>query len=410
MNKLIVFSWIYFISIPVFAQVLKVDDLTCEYLVAPKGVEAPNPHLSWKIKSTQNDVMQVAYQILVSDRKEDLQSNEGEIWNSNKVVSSQSIQVRFNGRALRSGKTYYWKVKIWDNKNNIVWSSISSWQMGLLAAADWKGAYWIAYEKLADSNVNILPTDGKKDKNNDNNILPVFRKEFRVQKIIKKATLFIAGLGHFEASLNGKKIGDHFLDAGWTKYDKQALYLTFDLTKQLKLGDNALGVMLGNGFYYIPPVKKRYRKLKVAFGYPKMICKLMIEYSDGTKAVVNSDQSWKTAPSPIVFSSVYGGEDYDANLEQKGWDSAGFNAQSWKTPVLVEGPKLSSQKEEPVKVFESFAPKTTQSLPNGEWVYDLGQNASGIIELKVRGRKGDTVRITPAELLKPDGNVNQAPG
>lgn len=409
MNKLIVFSWLYFLSIPVFAQVLKVDELTCEYLVAPKGVETLNPHLSWKIKSTQNDIAQIAYQTLVSESREELQSNKGEVWDSKKIISGQSIHIKFNGKALRSGKTYYWKVKIWDNKNNVAWSTISTWQMGLIADTDWHGAHWIAYEKLADSNVNVLPTDGKKDKHNDNNILPLFRKEFRVQKNIKKATLFIAGLGHFEASLNGQKIGDHFLDAGWTKYDKQALYLTFDLTKQLKLGSNALGVMLGNGFYYIPPVKKRYRKLKVAYGYPKMICKLVIEFTDGTTSVVNSNQSWKTSPSPIIFSSIYGGEDYDARLEQKGWNSPGFNAQSWKTPLLVDGPALCSQKEEPVKVFEGFSPKTIQSVPNGEWVYDLGQNASGIIELKVKGRRGDTVRITPAELLKPDGSINQSP-
>jgi alpha-L-rhamnosidase len=409
MNKLIVFSWLYFLSIPVFSQVLKVDELTCQYRTNPKGVESRNPSLSWKLKSAQNNVLQTAFQILVAESESDLTKNIGSTWDSKKINSKQSIQVQFNGKLLQSGKTYFWKVKVWDNKSHGVWSAISNWQMGLLTAADWKGAHWIAYEKLADSNINVLPTDGKKDKFNQNNILPIFRKEFKVVKTIKKATLFIAGLGHFEASVNGQKIEDHFIDAGWTKYDKQALYVTFDLTKQLKSGNNALGVMLGNGFYYIPPVKGRYRKLKVAFGYPKMICKLVIEHSDGTKTIINSDQSWKTAPSPIVFSSIYGGEDYDANLEQKGWDNISFDSKQWKTALIVTGPHLSSQKEEPVKVFENFSAKTIKSTPNGDWVYDLGQNASGIIELKVKGKKGDTVRITPAELLKPDGNVNQAP-
>ncbi len=409
MNKLIIFSLLYFISMPLLAQVLKVDELTCQYQVNPKGVEALQPSLSWKLKSTQNNVMQKAYQILVAESALDLDKNIGQTWDSQKISTKQSIQIKFNGKPLQSGKTYFWKVRVWDNKNHAVWSGISTWQMGLLAAVDWKGARWIAYEKLADSNINILPTDGKKDKFNENNTLPLFRRAFKVTKTVKKATLFIAGLGHFEASLNGNKIGDHFIDAGWTKYDKQALYVTFDLTKQLKVGNNALGVMLGNGFYYIPPVKGRYRKLKSAFGYPKMICKLAIEYSDGTKATINSDQTWKTAPSPIIFSSIYGGEDYDANLEQKGWDNIGFDSKHWKLPLLVDGPQLSSQKEEPIKVFDNFSPKTIKSTPNGEWVYDLGQNASGIIELKVKGKKGDTVRITPAELLKPDGNVNQAP-
>ncbi|RYG05307.1 MAG: alpha-L-rhamnosidase, partial [Chitinophagaceae bacterium] len=406
MNKLIVFSWLYLLSLPLCAQVLTVDELTCQYLVNPKGVEAQNPSLSWKLKSTQQNVLQTAYQILVAENVADLNKNLGSTWDSEKITSRQSIQVQFKGSSLRAGKTYFWKVKIWDNKNNVVWSSVSHWQMGLLTATDWKGAKWIAYEKLADSNVNTLPTDGKKDKFNRNNILPIFRKEFTVARTVKKATLFIAGLGHFEASLNGQKIGDHFIDAGWTKYDKQALYVTFDLTHQLKSGKNAVGVQLGNGFYYIPPVKGRYRKLKSAFGYPKMICKLVIEYQDGKTVVVNSDQSWRTAPSPIIFSSIYGGEDYDANLEQKGWNTVGFNAKSWKEPLWVDGPQLVSQKEEPLKVFENFSPKTINSLPNGDLVYDLGQNASGIIEVKVQGKKGDTIRITPAESLKSDGNVN----
>ncbi|RZK40407.1 MAG: alpha-L-rhamnosidase [Pedobacter sp.] len=408
MNKLIFFSFLLLGSLNAFSQQLKVIELTCQYQHNPKGVETQNPYFNWKLSSTQNEVLQTGYQILVAEKISDLQNNTGKVWDSKKIDTDQSLQVRYSGAKLLSGNTYYWKVKVWDNKGNSAWSQIYNWQMGLLSEADWKGSRWIAFEKLADSNVNILPTDGKKDKFNTNNILPLFRKDFKVSKPIKKATLYIAGLGHFEASLNGQKIGDHFLDAGWTKYDKQALYVTFDLTKQLRAGDNALGVMLGNGFYYIPPVKNRYRKLKVAFGYPKMICKLNIEYADGTKAVVNSDQTWKTAQSPIVFSSIYGGEDYDANLEQKGWDIAGFNAKGWKTPLLVDGPLLNSQKEEPNKVFENFTTNTIKALPNGEWVYDLGQNASGIIELKVKGKKGDTVRIMPSELLKADGSVTQS--
>ncbi|MDQ7949923.1 MAG: family 78 glycoside hydrolase catalytic domain, partial [Pedobacter sp.] len=318
-------------------------------------------------------------------------------------------RVSYAGAQLRSGKTYYWKVKIWDNKKQAYWSKIASWQMGLLNKADWMGAKWIAFQKLPDSNVNILPTDGKKDKYNENNVLPLFRTDFIVDKPIRKAILFIAGLGHFEASLNGTKIGDHFLDPGWTKYDKEAHYVTFDLTKQLQIGKNALGVMLGNGFYYVPPVKERYRKLKVAFGYPKMISRLLIEYQDGTTNDIVSNEHWKTAPSPIIFSSIYGGEDYNANLEQPGWDKPGFTDKGWKPVLLVDGPELRSQLEEPVKVMRTFSPKKITATVNGEWVYDLGQNASGIIALQVKGKKGDTIRVTPSELLRVDGSINQKP-
>ncbi len=409
MNRLWSFFLIYLLASPVFAQELKVAELSCQYKFNPQGIETLSPSLSWKLQSAQRNVIQVAYQILVSDNLKDLNQNIGNVWDSKKTTTDQSIQVKYKGKALQSVKTYYWKVKVWDNLKNEAWSSISNWQMGLLNPSEWKSAKWIAYEKLADSNVNILPTDGKKDKFNGNNILPMFRKSFQIAKTIKKATLFISGLGHFEMSLNGQKVGDHFLDPGWTKYDKEALYVTFDLTKKLNKGENVMGVMLGNGFYYIPPVKERYRKLKVAFGYPKMICRLAIEYQDGTSANVISDQTWKTAPSPITFSSIYGGEDYNANLEQQGWDNVKFNANNWRKVLIVDGPKLNAQKEEPVKIFENFSAKSINKLGNGDYLYDLGQNASGIIELKVKGKKGDTVKITPAELLKADGTVNQKP-
>src|SRR5690606_35691388 len=186
--------------------------------------------------------------------------------------------------------------------------------------------------------VDILPSSLKKDTYWGNNILPILRKDFSVNKPVKKASMFISGLGHFEMSLNGKKIGDHFLDAGWTKYDKEALYVTFDLTEELQQGKNAIGVMLGNGFYYIPTVKGRYRKQKVTFGYPKMICRLLIDYEDGTSDNIISDASWKTAAGAITFSSIYGGEDYDAGLEQPGWNKPGFDESAWKNVIIVDGP------------------------------------------------------------------------
>ncbi|NII82674.1 MULTISPECIES: family 78 glycoside hydrolase catalytic domain [unclassified Pedobacter] len=408
MSKLVIFSWLYLLSIPLFAQDIKVAQLDCAYRNNPLGIDVLSPALSWKLQSAKHNIMQTSYQIVVSSSLSNLNKNIGDVWDTKKVKSGQSLQIKYKGKKLLSSKTYYWKVRVWDSSGHESgWSASAFWQMGLLNTADWKGAKWIAYEKLADSNVNSLPTDGKKDKYIGNNILPMFRKGFTVTKTIKKATAFISGLGHFEMSLNGAKVGDDFLAPGWTKYDKEALYLTYDLTKQLKRGENAIGVMLGNGFYYIPPVKERYRKLKVAYGYPKMICRLLIEYTDGTSANIISNQSWKTAPSPITFSSIYGGEDYNANLEQKGWNLAGFNDSRWKSSLLADGPKLNAQKEEPVKIFENFSPQNINPVAHGEWVYDMGQNASAIIELKVRGKKGDTVSITPAELLKADGSVTQ---
>jgi len=353
--------------------------------------------------------MQTAYRIIVSDDSTLLDKNIGNFWDSKEISSDQSINVSYRGKQLQSASTYYWKVMVWDNKNHVsAWSRISKWQMGLFTKKDWKSAKWIAFEKIPDSLVDVLPVDGKKDTYKENNILPLLRKSFVVKKKVKQATMFICGLGQFELSMNGKKIGDHFLDPGWTKYDKQALYVPFDVTKNIQPGSNAIGVMLGNGFYYIPPVQGRYRKLKVAFGYPKMTCRLAIEYNDGTLENIVSDDSWKTTEGPITFSSIYGGEDFDARLEQKGWNSSTFNSSAWRNVVIVDGPpELRAQLEDPLKIMDSFDSKLIHTISDFSHVFDFGQNASGIVRISVTGKKGDTIRIIPAELLKNDFIPNQ---
>lgn len=391
------------------AQQLVVSDLQCQYQDNPLGVEDVSPLLSWQLHSPGRNIMQTAYRVLVADSKTLLQQNTGNIWDSKKVNSDQSIQVAFSGKKLQSGKLYYWKVMVWDNHNTASgWSKPSAWQMGLLHPDDWKGAQWIAYEKMPDS-LRIVPgVHGKGDSawGPGKDILPLLRKEFLLKKPVKKATAYIAGLGHFELNINGRKVGDHFLDAGWTEYSKRALYVTFDITSQLNIGSNALGVMLGNGFYYIP--RERYRKLTVAYGYPKMICRVAVEYSDGSFDNIVSDASWKTFPGPITFSSIYSGEDYDANKEQPGWDKPKFNDQSWKKAILVDGPPvLSAQTAAPLKIMDSFSVKKISQPKPGTWVYDFGQNASGIFTVKVKGKKWDQVRFLPAELLSDDGLITQ---
>src|SRR5688572_16757642 len=262
--KAIIFFLSGIISLSAFSQHLSIADLQCEYKKNPIGIETLRPSLSWQLRSDQRAVTQLAYRILVADNEDLLKKNVGNIWDSKKIISAQSIQVNYDGMKLLPTKTYFWKVMVWDNRNNVSsWSAVAQWQMGLPEKSDWKGAEWIAYEKIPDSLINILPTDGKKDSYTGKNVLPLLRKFFTLRKNIRKATMYISGLGHFELSMNGKKIGDHFLDPGWTKYDRQALYVSFDVTKSLLGGDNCIGVMLGNGFYYIPPVPGRYRKLKV---------------------------------------------------------------------------------------------------------------------------------------------------
>ncbi|MDB5146402.1 MAG: Bacterial alpha-L-rhamnosidase [Mucilaginibacter sp.] len=393
-----------------FAQSLKVLNLQCEYKTNPLGIESATPKLSWQLQSDARNTAQTAYRVLVADDAAKLANNNANIWDSGKVPSNASLQISCNGKLLQAAKTYYWKLMVWDNHSKVsAWSNISSWQMGLLKKTDWRGADWIAYDKLPDSSAIVPFYHGKGPKKlgTANDILPLMRKAFNVDGKLKKATLYLCGLGHFELSLNGKKVGDHFLDPGWTKYDKQALYVPFDITNQLIAGKNTIGVMLGNGFYYIPR-DRRYRKLTGAFGYPKMICRLMLEYDNGRVDNVVSDDSWKTAPSPVTFSSIYGGEDYNANLEQQGWDTNNFDDSKWRSVIKVEGvPQLNVQMAEPLKIMQAFEPQSKKQLANGTWIYDLGQNFSGIPQIMVRGKKGDTVKIIPAELVNDDGSANQ---
>jgi len=407
MRRVLLVAFVLLAAVPVFGQSLKVTNLRCEYKTDPV-IEIATPHLSWELLSAGHNILQTAYRVLVADGPSALQKNIGNVWDSQKVNSSASIQIVYNGKKLSSVKKYYWKVMVWDNKTHAsVWSSTASWQMGLLNTDDWKNAEWIAYETLPNSN-RILPgitPKGDKKVSPGKDVLPVLRKSFKVSKAVKSATLFMAGLGHFEASLNGEKIGDHFMDAGWTNYQKQALYVGFDITKQLKAGENAIGVMLGNGFYFTP--SGRYRKLTVAYGYPKMICRLMIEYADGSTENIVSNTSWRAAPGPITFSAIYGGEDYDATLEQKGWDTPAFDDRGWKSAIVTDGPQLNIQMEEPVKVMQSLSPKNTTKIKDGEYVFDLGQNSSAVPQITVKGKKGDTVIITPAELINADGTANQ---
>jgi len=278
----------------------------------------------------------------------------------------------------------------------------------------WSNAEWIAYEQL-DDNMKIVPGvhgngDNLGEKGKRRSVVPLFRKAFTTGKSIRKTTINISGLGHYELYINGDKISDRFLSPGWSYYQKREFYNTYDITEQISEGDNAIGVIVGNGFYNIN--RERYRKLVIAYGYPKLIFNIRIEYSDGSVENVFSDENCKVAPSPIVFSSIYGGEDYDARLEQKGWNLPGFDDIEWSTPVIVHDTreKLVPERDFPLKVFEKFRPQKIFKSNTGRTIYDFGQNASGIIALKVKGNRGAQIMIRPDELINEEGNVTQRSG
>ncbi|MDR0724968.1 MAG: glycoside hydrolase family 78 protein [Prevotellaceae bacterium] len=414
MKKSLIFLFILSAFSVSAAPTFSLYDLTCEEEKNPVGIVTQQPCFSWKTYSEERGFIQSAYHILVSDKPEALEQNTGNVWNSGKIESSQSVLTPFAGKPLKSSAIYYWKVRTWNRKNQpSEWSEIQTFTMGLTDAKDWGNAIWIALEKDRKEEYtvparldfkNIRKTMGERSIGFYK--LPQLRKTFTLQKPVKRAVAFVAGLGHFELFLNGEKVGNHFLDAGWTKYDKQALYVAFDLTGHLQTGENVLGMMLGNGFYNIP--FDRYLKLIISHGAPKMKLHLRIEYIDGTTGEIVSDTSWKTTESPVTFSSIYGGEDYDAKLFRDGWAKPGYNDASWQQaiPTDYQG-TLSAQRATPLTIHSAIPTVVLYRNSQGKWIYDLGQNFSGIIRISVKSKESATILFRPAELLKEDSTSTQ---
>ena len=391
---------------------ITVDKLLCNHTENPTVINSVIPSFGWQSVSQSRNQTQSAYHILVSDNLKGIQSSMGNIWNSGKVNSDKSIFVEFKGEGLKSAHKYYWKVKVWSKDGSeSEWSKVATFQTGLFSVADWGNAKWIGYEELS-AELRLVPGvhgngDNLGEKAVQRPVVPLFRKPFNIQKKISEATLFVTGLGQYETYINGSEVGDSFLAPGWTDYDKTVLYNCYDVTKMLNKGENVLGAIVGNGFYNVN--RERYRKLVVAFGMPKMLCRLQIEYTDGTKEFILSDRSWKTSPSPITYTSIFGGEDYDARLEQQNWNKPEFKDSSWKNVLLVRPPEgtLKAETDYPLKVMESFRVAQISKIDPKVFLYDFGQNASGIVELKIKGKKGQEVRLIPAELITDDKHANQ---
>ncbi len=389
----------------------RVYGLTCERLENPVGLDVEVPVFGWKLQSGKRGTVQSAYQVLVATDEAALNETQADIWDSGKTPSGNSVNVPFGGEALQSSTTYYWKVRSWNGADEAsAWSLTASFTTGILQPQDWGGAKWIAME--ADKQITVPAVHAPLVNEAGEALevtyrLPQFRKVFTVHENVKQALLYVTGLGQFDCYLNGVKAGDHFLDPGWTKYDKEALYEAFDVTEGLKSGDNVLGVMLGNGFYNVP--KERYYKLVGSFGAPKMRLKLIVRYTDGTEESVASDASWHVTDSPVTFSSIYGGEDYDARLEQPGWrESAAFDDSRWQQAVEVaQDIALKAQVGNSLRVRRHVPAVMRFQNGQGEWIYDLGQNFSGIIRVRLKGESGQSVIFRPAELLHPDQSVNQ---
>lgn len=379
------------------APAVTTTELRCEWLHNPLGIDSRTPALSWELNSPQRGVQQEAYQVLVASSKGLLARNEGDLWNSGKVASDASTLVAYGGKPLTSRAACFWKVKVWTNKGEATWSSPARWTMGLLDSSDWKGQ-WIGMDKAFswDSVSQFARLSAR-----------YLRREFKAPKQVQQATAYIAGLGLYELYLNGNKVGDQVLAPAPTDYSKSVLYNTHDVTALLQQGANAVGVVLGNGRFFA--MRQNFKPQKWhTFGFPKLLFQLHIRYTDGSEQVVTSDAQWKlTADGPIRTNNEYDGEEYDATKELTNWSKPGFNDAGWLPvqQVAAPGGKLAAQMNEPMKVEETLRPRWIKQLKPGVHILDMGQNMAGWVRLRVKGAKGQTVKLRFAELPQPDGSL-----
>ncbi len=359
------------------------NTLRCEYMEEPLGVDTPEPRFAWVLGHAGRAEMQTAYQVLVATKKDLLDQGRGDQWDSGKAAGDDSTQVAYAGKPLESGRDYWWKVRYWDKEGaESDYSQPARFGTALLKPLDWK-ASWIG---------------GGAAKGNE------FRKVFTIQGKVEIARIYIAALGYYELRVNGRRIGHTVLDPAWTTYPKRVLYSTYDLTSVLKDGKNVVAVMLAGGW-----ATQEVSGSQIYYPEPALMVQMNAELESGKQVAVVSDGSWKTAPGPVVESSVYGGEVYDARKETPGWDSPDFNESGWTAAQTVEGSAgaRSSEMMPPIQVVDEIIPVKMTSPHPGIYVFDMGQNMSGWARLRVEGPAGTKVQMRYAELLYDNGMINR---
>ncbi len=417
-NAILLFCFFFLVS-SIKGQTL-VTDLRCDWSVNPLGVNSVTPKLGWVLNSTDFHVIQQAYQILVASSVEKLQNNKGDVWDSGKITSDQSQLIVYNGATLEHEKKYFWKVKVWTNKNlESPWSDWSSFRVAPKSTQ--LQPTWIGAIRKADSQLPVgrkFHTATFKRAKKDSIINAshplsrqsiLLRKPFTISKNVKEAVVYISGLGHYELTFNGEKVGNSEFAPLWTDYDKSVNYNTYELSpKAFNKGANAIGVILGNGMYNV--LANRYSKFFASFGPPTLFFRLKIDFEDGSSTSISSDETWHYSHSPITYNSLFGGEDYDANLEQIGWDTSTFTPNAnWKPVVLQEAPKgiLKPQKAAANTIQKTFEVQELSQPNDSTFVFNMGQNLSGFPALKVTGKKGQKLTLWVGEGLKEDGTISQ---
>ncbi len=383
-----------------------------EYAQGPITIGTGVPRFSWALDFPGRGRYQTAYRILVATDKDRLAQGDADLWDSGKVESSQSVNIAYGGVGLCSNIDCFWCVEVWDETGfSSGPSPVAVFGTGLYHASDWQ-AEWIGMGDPAEPCCDPalfqhggLPPEVVAFEPDDR--APMLRKAFDIKKPVRRARVYVCGLGLFELRLNGQKVGDDVLATPRTEFRKQVVYNTYDITGILQNGPNAFGVLLGNGWFNAH--KKYWGWQKQWYGSPRSIVQLMVDYTDGTTETVVSDASWKGAWSPITHNCIYDGEIYDARLEQDGWDCVEFDDANWESVRVVPKPGgvLTALRHEPNKVVERFRPVAMCEPSPSVFIYDIGRNITGWVQLRVKGGgRGETITLRYGEAQHADGSLN----
>ena len=372
------------------ATATNIERIRCEYLKNPLGIDVATPRFTWEISADHNG-KQTACRLNVATSPQLLKCGKADIWKSGRVNTDISRMV-YQGPALQAHTRYYWQVEVWSNGRKLT-SEIASFETAKLSITDWHDAKWIS---------DTFDKEFRK--------APLLRKSISLEeKNIKNARLYVSGVGYYEFFINGAHVSDRKLEPGYTHFDKRVLYSTYDVTSMLQHGENVLAAELGNGWLNIQSLsvwefeKARWRMR------PRMIAELRITYNDGTVQTIPTDRTWKTNSGACSFNNLYSGEVYDARLVHKGWTIPGFDDKKWMPAIEVEAPAkiLTSQQMPPIRVVREVKPVSMRKIDDYTYIYDMGENMTGVCRLQVQGPTGTCVTLAHGELIHDDGTLNQ---
>lgn len=363
-----------------------ITNLRCEYLTNPISIDVATPRFTW-----ESDVNQQSFQLLVATDKNLLKSERADCWISERINGETNL-ITYKGKPLKSHSTYYWQIMVWDKKGKKSVSSIAQFESSKMSSTDWK-AQWITDEHAKE----YKPS-------------PLFRKTFVSENHIKKARLYVSGLGYYEMFINGKKAGNSVLDPGYTDFRKRVLYASYDVTKMLQKGKNTLAAVLGNGWFNVQSIAVWNFDMAAWRKRPQLIAELHIEYTNGIKTIIPTDRTWKTATGAYLFNSLYTGDTYDARLEQKGWNTTKFDDSSWKYSQITDSPAplLLSQSMPSIKKTKEFKAVSMKKFSNKLYVFDMGMNLAGVAQIKLKGKAGTVITLKYSEKIDTTGRADQS--